>query len=410
MRLSAPVQVASVQTLARRPQVAAQLAAPRLLVYVDEAHRVAAASYRQVLEAWPDAFLVGQTATPYRLDGTGLGDHFDAVIEGIRPTEAIAQGWLVEPTIYAAREPDLTGVRKSRGEYNTAEVEERMAVLTGDIVPTWQRRAQGLATVCFAVSRKHSRAIVEAFTAAGVRAAHIDGETDAAERRQVLEQPACGELQVVSNVDLLTEGWDGASYAVPGRPYVPLAAMIAARPTASMGLWFQMVGRLTRPGKERVVLLDHAGNTRRHGFLRHHHGFSLDGEMQGVGIKGKWRSTALRRCNVCMAIWPATTVRCDCGGELGAPRKVTEKGGELDLLEPQGEGQRKATPAEKADKYRALVEQAKAKNYNLHWADHRFKALYKHWVAPATKARVYAELGVRARPGTALREGAGRMF
>lgn len=410
MRLAAPVQVASVQTLARRPQVAQQLAAPKLLVYVDEAHRVAAPSYRQVLEAWPEAFVVGQTATPYRLDGTGLHDFFDQIIEGISPADAIAQGWLVEPVVYAAREPDLTGVRKRGGEYAASELEERMAVLTGEIVPTWRRLAGGLATVCFAVSRRHSRAIVEAFTAAGVAAAHLDGETPAPERRDVLERLACGELQVVSNVDLLTEGWDGASYARPAVPYVPLSCMIAARPTASMGLWFQMVGRLTRPGAERKVLLDHAGNTRRHGFLRTHHGFSLDGEMQGVSIKGKWRPTPLRRCQVCAAVWPATAERCEeCGGALGKPREVGQRGGELDLLDPQ-ETTRKATPAEKASEYKRLVLAGRAKNYRPGWADIQFKNKFKHWPQPEAKRRVLDELGVRARPGTALREGAGRLF
>ncbi len=409
LRLSAPVQVCSVQTLARRPHVAAQLAAPKLLVYVDEAHRVAAESYRQVLAAWPEAFVVGQTATPYRLDGTGLHDFFDTIIEGITPAEAIAAGWLIEPTVYAAREPDLTGVRKRGGEYAASDLEERMAVLTGDIVPTWRRLAQGLPTVCFAVSRSHSRAIVEAFTAAGVPAAHIDGTTDSYERRAVLERLAAGELQVVSNVDLLTEGWDGASYARPGAPYVPLSCLIAARPTASMGLWFQMVGRLTRPGKERAVLLDHAGNTRRHGFLRTHHGFSLDGEMQGVSIKGKWRPTPLRRCAVCAAVWPATADRCACGGELGQPREVKQKGGELDLLEPQDAG-RKATPAEKAKEYRRLVEVAKAKKYKLGWADVQFKNKFRHWPQPEAKRRVLDELGLRKQAGTALREGAGRFF
>ena len=386
----APVQFASVATVVNRDP----WTGPKMLVYIDEAHRCAAESYRAVLGRYPDAYVVGQTATPYRLDGQGLHEHFDALIECISPAELVAQGWLAEPVVYAAREPDLTGVRKRAGEYSTSQLEERMSVITGDIVPTWQRLAGGEPTVCFAVSIKHSKAIVQEFQAAGVPAAHIDGETPSDERRQVLEQLAVGRLLVVSNVDLLTEGWDGASYTPPGRTYRPLGALIAARPTASMGLWFQMVGRLTRPGA-RKVLLDHAGNTKRHGFLRDHHTFTLDGECNGVSIKDKWRPAQIRRCPACAAVWPPGLARCECGTELAKPREVGHRRGDLELLEPQGGAQRRATPAEKATKYTELVREGTRRRYKQGWASVQFKRLFGHWPAPVVVARVRKELGIK---------------
>lgn len=411
MRLSAPVQVCSVQTLARRPEVAAQLSAPRMLVYVDEAHRVAAESYRQVLAAWPEAFVVGQTATPYRLDGTGLSGFFDEIIEGIAPAEAMAQGYLVEPTVYGERTPDLTGVRKRGGEYATSELEERVKALVGDIVPTWRRRAAGLPTVCFAVSRAHSQAIVESFRAAGVAAAHIDGETDSYERRRVLEDLAAGELKVVSNVDLLTEGWDGASYARPGRPYVPLQALILARPTASMGLHFQMIGRLTRPAPgKRAVVLDHAGNTWTHGHLRHHAGFTLGGEVGGKPVKG-FRVPGLRRCRVCAAVWPLSADRCsDCGGELGEPRTLATRGGELELLEPQEKGKRKATEAEKLTELIKLLGVARKRRFKDGWAAHRYEERFGVKPQAGMMTRARAAVYQRAKAGTAPREADARRF
>lgn len=396
--LRKPVQVASVQTLAARRHLLPRLGEGKLLVYVDEAHRVAAASYREVLAAWPNAWLVGQTATPYRLDGQGLGDAFDEVIEGIQPADAFAQGWLVEPAVYAAREPDLKGVRKQAGEYAVGELEKRMAAVTGDIVPTWLRLARGLPTVCFAVSRDHSRSIVESFTAAGIRAAHIDGETNRDERRQVLERLAAGRLDVVSNVDLLTEGWDGASYARPGQTYVPLQALILARPTASMGLHFQMVGRLTRPGKPRAVVLDHAGNTRRHGFLRDHHTFGLDGTVGGLPVKARV-PPQMRRCPACAAVFPPQVSRCgECGAGLAKPREVGKRAGDMELLDQPAKGRRAATPAEKLKALAELLQEAERKSYKRGWVYHRFEARFHHKPAPVMMSAALAAVGQQPLP------------
>ena len=376
MDLRQPVQVCSVQTLCARPQLLQQLSHPRLLAYTDECHRVAGESYRQVHEAWAHAYHVGLTATPYRLDGKGMGDHFDAIIETCTPHDLIEQGYLVEPVIYAASQPDLKGLRRgASGDYSTAQLEERVASLTGDIVPTWQRLARGLPTVCFAVSIKHSQEIAAAFRAAGVPAAHIDGGTPADERRSVLERLAHGELLVVSNVDLLTEGWDGQSYARPGRTYRPLAAMIAARPTASMGLWFQMVGRLTRPGKDRAVLLDHAGNSLQHGLLRYHHAFTLDGCVQGRPVKGR-QPPGLRRCPMCAAVSPPTTFYCpECRQVLGKQRELRQRSGDLDLLDQADPrlARRAPTTAEKVSELIKLLHVAQRQRFKLGWAYHRYR-------------------------------------
>lgn len=396
-RLHLDVQVASVQTLMARPHLLAQLAAPRLLLYVDEAHRVAGDSYRRVLEAFPRAFVAGLSATPYRADGAGLSEFFDAIVEVTTPAKLFEEGFLVEPQIAEAREPDLRGVRVERGDFAPGELERRCAALIGEIVPTWKRLAAGLCTIVFAVSRAHSKQIAEAFRAAGVPAEHIDGDaqyTPPERRRAVLEDLAAGRVRVVCNVDLLTEGWDGQSYARPGAPYVPLSCLVAARPTTSMGLWFQQLGRLTRPGKDLAIVLDHAGNTKRHGHLRNHHGFTLAGSIQGEAIKGR-RRPAFRRCSRCAALWPASAERCSCGGELGTPRILDPKEGEIELAPAPAAGPRKLTPAEKEELFERFLREALAAGHNPGRAAHRFHGVVGEWPSTQNKSKAYKNLGVK---------------
>lgn len=162
----APLQFASMQTLSRRELAVGG----KLLIYVDEAHRIAGPEYCSLLARWPHAWLVGQTATPYRLDGRGLGKFFDAIVEGPTPGQLIDAGYLVEPTPYLVAMPDLRGVAKRGGDFVREDLADRMGVLYGDIVPTWLTLAKGLPTICFAGSIAHSKQIAESFVAAGIPA------------------------------------------------------------------------------------------------------------------------------------------------------------------------------------------------------------------------------------------------
>lgn len=390
-RLDRPVQVASVQTLIKRPYWGGE----KMLVYRDEAHRRAAATDEQVFARYEHAYHVGLTATPYRLDGKGLGGYYDAIVECVTPGDLIDSGFLVDPTVYAAPEPDMKGVRKRAGEYVAADLQDGCTKLVGEVVPTWRKRAEGLSTIVFAVDRAHSQRIVEAFTEAGVPAMHIDGTTPPKIRRRALRRLATGELLVISNCDLLTEGFDGASYCPEGETYRPLACLIAARPTASMGLWFQMVGRITRPGKAEAIVLDHGGNTTRHGFLRDHHSFTLDGEVQGKKIKG-FNPPPMKRCTGCAAMVPAGAATCEeCGEPFEGAREVEHVEGELVQLERKVNTT--ATPEQKVDEYRRLLRVTQKKNFKTGWADYRFEETYGHRPAPVMKAQVFRELGIKPR-------------
>jgi len=264
----APVQVASVDTLANRKP----LDPPPVLIIADECHRTLGGRQTRVIqELYPTAFVIGLTATPWRLDRRGLGQYdadgqarmFSRMVVGATYSQLIGDGFILEPRVCCPWKPDLTGVEiTDSGDYN----EEQLAEVCDtpqtirDAVDRWLELSNGARTVAFAASIDHSLHLVEAFNAAGVRAAHLDGTTDPDERKSILAKLKAHELDVVSNFNVLGEGWDCPACEV----------CILARPTTSLALYMQMVGRVLRPaiaaGKTRALVLDLAGSVLRHGW------------------------------------------------------------------------------------------------------------------------------------------------
>ncbi len=447
--LSNPVQVSSVQTLSKRLERLIDWArGKRVLIFVDEAHRVQADTYLAVIETIRSVarsvVIVGLTATPYRLDGQGLDDVFDDLVEITTPAflfdnglcsicsqerprgslccGAAIRSYLVRPTMYGIGAPDMRGVHRVGGEFNSAESAAKMnqVRLVADIVETWQRRAQGLPTVAFAVNVDHSRAITQAFLDAGVPWAHLDGTTDPDERADILAKLAIGEYLGVSNCGVLLEGWDSESdydrvLKNPERywngrsyppEYRPLCASIDACPTASMGRYFQgPLGRILRshPKKDQAIYLGHAGNVeppdqggRGHGFPDQHHSFPLAGfKRRGDGVQVQERAPVdIIRCKACLAVYPAGTPVCSqCGAILGKTRDIVTVDGELRELLPEPGAQRPATPAEKEARYIALMAEARAQMQRPFLADDNYRAIFGQAPTIAMKQRVYTQFG-----------------
>ena len=231
------------------------------LLLIDECHHCPATTYRKIIDAYPDAVLLGLTATPCRGDGRGLGSIFEVIIECPQVAELIEQGFLVRTRVYAPVDPDLRGVKTVAGDYVENQLADRMdqPKLVGDIVTHWHKFGERRRTVAFAVSVSHSVHIRDEFIRSGVRAEHIDGGTPKDERDASLARLASGEIDLISNCMVLTEGWD--------MPEV--GCCILARPTKKMGLYRQMIGRVLRPtnGKPDAIILDHSGAVFRHGFV-----------------------------------------------------------------------------------------------------------------------------------------------
>ena len=200
------VQVASIQTLWSRGMRSNSMQMPLADILIfDEAHHARARTYQKIIDAYPNAVLLGLTATPCRGDGRGLGNIFDTMIECPQVQELIDLGFLVGTVIYApVKDTDrlLRGVRTEKGDYVTSQLEQRMNTdqLVGDIVTHWLKYGEGRRTVCFAVDVAHSVHIRDEFVRAGIRAEHLDGTTSIPEREAILARLASGETQVVTEL------------------------------------------------------------------------------------------------------------------------------------------------------------------------------------------------------------------
>ena len=269
--LEYPVQVASVQTLWARCMRTDKLSLPAAnLIIIDEAHHVGARTWRLILDEYPNARRLGLTATPCRGDGKGLGNYFDALIEGPQIPELIAQKHLVPTIYYAPANPDLLGVETRQGDYVVSQLADRMNRndLVGDIVSNWHKLAQRRKTLVFCVDVAHSVHVKDEFVKSGVRAEHVDGGTPKNERDAILARLASGETEVVCNCMVLTEGFD-----LPA-----IGCIVLARPTKQIGLFRQMAGRGLRPApdKRNLLLIDHSGAVFRHGLLEDSVAWTLD--------------------------------------------------------------------------------------------------------------------------------------
>lgn len=318
--LSAPVQVCSVASLARRMD---HMPAPDLVVW-DECQHLASASWAAIAHALPSAVHVGLTATPSRLDGKGLRPYFDELLLGPTTADLIAQGYLSPYQLYAPAMLDVSALHTVAGDYSKRDVADTMTATTvvGDAVSTYQRHAAGRA-LAFAWSLEASRGLATAFTDAGIPAGHVDGETPDSERRAAMQAFRRGDLRVLCNVELFGEGLD-----VPA-----LDAVFLLRPTSSLSLYLQQVGRglRTAEGKTSVAIFDHVGNWNRHGLPDDVRAWTLD----GAGAKPKRDVQYGKRCAQCFAVASMATKACpQCRTPYPVQsRTVTRVEGELETLD-----------------------------------------------------------------------------
>jgi len=262
------VQIASIQTLSRRTKPKADL------IIIDECHLSISASYRQLVNDYPDAVIIGLTATPIRLDGKGLGEIYQQIVSVIPIADLIEEGHLVKPRVFAPFVPDMKGIRTVKGDYDatqTAKLMDRKEI-TKDIVKHWKTAAHEKKTIVFASSVQHSKNIVAEFQHAGISAKHLDATTPANQRDATLQAWRNNEFTVLSNCGLFIEGLD-----------VPDASCcVLARPTKSLTIYLQAVGRVMRPaeGKTDCVILDCAGLTYEHGFIDESREWTLEGKKK----------------------------------------------------------------------------------------------------------------------------------
>ena len=359
------VQIASIQTLARRFH---KYRKPSLIIW-DEAHHCAANTWKKIHAAFPEAFHIGLTATPTRLDGQGLKPYFSRMVNGPSVEWLIENKYLSPYKLYAPVSINLNGLHTSMGDWVKSELSERVdkPTITGDAIKQYLKHAEGKRAVVFAVSIEHSKHIVEQFNASGIPAAHIDGEAGIFERDWEIEKFRSGKIKILSNVDLCGEGFD-----LPA-----LEAAILLRPTQSLGLFLQQCGRTLRtfPGKPHAIILDHVGACERHGLPDDPREWTLEGrdkkQDNGVGIH-------VKICSRCYAAQRPGSKECKfCGHTFEIQsREVQQKDGELSEVDVLQLRRQRMISQGKCQSFDELVAEGKRRGYKrpFFWAKYVMQA------------------------------------
>lgn len=324
-RSTLPAQVASVQTLVRRMD---QYKEPDLLI-IDEAHRAAAKTYQTIIERWPNARVIGLTATPQRTDGKPLDVLFDTLVLGPTIRELMDAGYLCDYEIYAPPIGiDVSTVKRKMGDFDSKELEAVVdkKSITGNATAHYKEHALGKRCVVMCVSIKHAEHVAEEYRAAGVSSGVIEGTMTGHARDKMLADFAAGRVMVICNVQLLVEGVD-----------IPAIEVVQwLRPTQSLVVWMQGNGRGLRPadGKSGLIIFDHVGNCLRHGLPDDDREWSLEGKE-----KGKKKSAAdevkIKQCGNCYAVFRPGPQTCPhCGAPVaGQQRELEVVEGELQKVD-----------------------------------------------------------------------------
>lgn len=362
------VMIASIQTLARR--VEHMNYAPQMII-IDEAHHCTSNNtFGKTLKYFPASKLLGVTATACRLGGEPLGDVFDCLIKGPTTAELIDDGSLAPLRIFRPGNVliETDGLHQRGGDFVREEAVALMdrPTITGDAVLQYQKHAAGKPFVAFCVSIEHATHVAEQFRANGIDAVCIHGGLADEVRNGIVADFRAGKILGLVSVDLISEGFN-----VTG-----ITCGIMLRPTASLALFRQQVGRLlrTHPGKTEAILLDHANNVDRHGSMRVEPEWSLEGKLKRASKKQQ--QVHIRTCPQCWQVNEGGVSVCaGCGYQWPIEsRKVEQIDGELvEWVEP------KAIPPARLEEWACKTLEdwqalEKKRGYKNGWAKFRYEA------------------------------------
>lgn len=360
------VDFGMVQTVVRR---LGKMDKPSLII-TDESHHGLAASYRKIYEHFEDVPRLGFTATPIRLNGSGLGDINDILIEEVDAEWLIENGFLSPYKYYAPKliDTDLLKVNNLQ-EFSSGSISKAMESKTiyGDVVKHYQKLAPGEQAICYCHGIDASIFAKEEFLNHGIIAEHLDAKTPKAERDDIIKKFRTKEIQVLCNVDLIGEGFD-----VPD-----CSTVIMLRPTKSLSLYIQqsMRGMRFKPGKTSIII-DHVDNVRRFGLpdMKRHWSLSVKKKSSGEA------EIKIKQCGNCFAVHPAEKQECpECGHKqetVQASEYEVDKTAELEEI-TKADIDIKLDFREPADckSMAELHDLAKNRGYKRGWAFHQGKLL-----------------------------------
>ena len=367
---SAPVQIASIQTLSRKQHL------PIFdICIMDEIHSLHKA-HKHMMDVYNALPFIGLSATPY---SKGLGKYFNDLLVPITTEQLIDKGYLCEVDYYGGRKANLDGVKNKQlptggTDYDPqalSDATEKDGKLVGDIIKNWLKWAEGRQTIAFAPSIKHSKELVRQFNEAGIAAEHIDGYMDAEERQVIYDAHDRGEFMILSCSRLLNTGYDAP----------PVSCCIDCFPTKSKIVFQQRIGRIlrTNEGKEKAIVLDHAGNYGRHGPAEAIVPDVLDdgehryNERELTKDKKEPKTKDCPQCTQQMV-----GLRCKCGYEIPLREQLEYTQEILVKLSPE-QRNRKHSKEDKSTFYSELLLYTRSKGYKESWASHKYRERYGVW-------------------------------
>lgn len=305
------VQFGMVQTVVRRLDKTPKPA----LIITDENHHALAKSYRKIYDHFSDVLRLGFTATPIRLNGSGLGDVNDILIEEVDAKWLIENNYLSPYKYYAPRLIDITKLKlNSLKEFSSTSIDNAMEDKTiyGDVIKHYKELADGEQAIAYCHSVKASEFTAEQFRQHGINAVHLDAKTPKHERDSIIQKFRDREIQVLCNVDLIGEGFD-----VPD-----CSTVIMLRPTQSLSLYIQqaMRGMRYQPGKTSIII-DHVDNVRRHGLPDAKREWSLKGIKSSSDNES---SIKIRQCENCFAVYSPKEKACPMCGHVPEVKQQRE--------------------------------------------------------------------------------------
>ena len=343
------IQVAMVQTLARRLAYARK---PDLII-IDECHHAIASTWTNILAKWPDAYVVGFSATPARLSGEGLREVFDDLIEGPTIASLVEDGYLSFPVIKRPPEEHVLKLHVRMGDFDRKEQAEKLSSkrIVGDVIEHYRKDLWKEPTVCFVPRLDYGEMMAKMFREVGLRALLVQGGSKyRADRERGIRGLADGSIHIIMSAEVVAEGVD-----------IPvMTGAIMLRRTMSLAMYLQMAGRPLRPvyaqgynlgtkegrlqaiangPKPRAYILDHVGNYYLHGHVLADREWSLDSEKSDPR---KEKSPLISICPRCEGVWPGRIKTCpDCGYEFSeVPVKEMKAPGVIaaDLVDAMPDG------------------------------------------------------------------------
>lgn len=304
------VQFGMVQTIVKRLEKTDKPA----LIITDENHHSMAASYRKIYDYFDDVLRLGFTATPVRLNGSGLGDVNDLLIEEVDAEWLIENGFLSPYKYYAPKLIDTSVLKLNNlKEFTNSSIQKAMESKTiyGDVIKHYRELADGEQAIAYCHSIDSSMAVKQEFLSNGIVAEHIDAKTPKAERDDIIDRFRKREIQILTNVDLIGEGFD-----VPD-----CSTVIMLRPTKSLSLYIQqsMRGMRYRPGKTSIII-DHVDNVRRHGLPDMKREWSLEGKKSEASTA----EIKVKQCLQCYAAYSSDEVACPYCGYVTEVKQIKD--------------------------------------------------------------------------------------